>query len=695
MWSRRWARHGCLPFGPHSPNLLLRKQRVGGRNWFQDGVNMFLDESATGRSDASWQKMRFSTAFLDEVRDRVPISAVVGTRVTFDKKKSVASRGDFWACCPFHGEKSPSFHCEDRKGRYHCFGCGVSGDHFRFLVEQGGLSFPEAVEQVAALAGVPLPARDPETEKREKEQASLFDVMELASAFFEEQLQLPSGAKARGYLRERGLSAQTQQTFRIGYAPESRNALKTHLATKGISKEKIEECGLVVFGEGIAVSYDRFRDRIIFPIQDVRGRVVGFGGRAMKASDKAKYLNSPETELFHKGKNLFNVSRAKEGVGDKGEILVVEGYIDAIALYQSGIRNVVAPLGTALTEEQLDLVWRFSKNPIICFDGDSAGIRAANRVIDNALAKLRTGHSIRFMSLPEGQDPDDFIKKSGKAEFLRLQELAVPMHEFFMLRHEVSPSDSTPEKLALSEKNIYEDIDKITDPLIKRYYRSHVRLRLYEKFGRYKHADKIVKIAHNELAENVSLTQKILLGLCVQYPGIIVDYVEQLSSLPFANPLHSIFYQALHKLYVEYPDLTTDQIYEKIDKAFFPILDSIHGAAGIRSVKSNRFGYSIEMKLERGYKLREMFPFVNSQPTYELIKMIVNFFLKSMELARVEKEYFAQVEAQSKSEADLYSEKYFESMFIQIVELRRLLREDRKEIELEIEAQTGRQSDAA
>jgi DNA primase catalytic core len=629
---------------------------------------------------------------MDEIRERVPISSVVGRRVTFDKRKTNASRGDFWGCCPFHGEKSPSFHCEDRKGRYHCFGCGVSGDHFRFLVELDGVSFPEAVEQIAAMAGVPMPARDPETEKREKEKTSLFDVMELASAFFEEQLQLPSGARARGYLRERGLSAQTQQTFRIGYAPESRNALKTHLANKGVAKEKIEACGLVVFGDDIAVSYDRFRDRIMFPIQDVRGRIVGFGGRAMNPNDKAKYLNSPETELFHKGRNLFNVSRAKEGAGDKNDILVVEGYIDAISLYQAGIRNVVAPLGTALTEDQLELVWRFSKNPIVCFDGDDAGVRAANRVIDNALPKLKTGHSVRFMTLPDGQDPDDFIRIRGKAEFLRLQESSVPLHEFFMLRHEVAPPDSTPERLALSEKEIYNDIDKITDPLIKRYYRSHVRLRLYEKFGKFRNPEKIAKISHNELAENVSLTQKIILGLCVEYPGIIVDYVEQLSSLAFSNPLHSLFYQGLHKLYVEYPDLTTAKIYERIDKSFYFILDSLHGTEGIKTVRPNSSGYSPQIKVERGYKLREMFPFVSNQPTYELVKMIINFFLKSLELSRVEKEYFAQVKAQSESEDDLYEPLYFEEMHRQIVELRRILDDDRREIDLEIEAQTGRLS---
>ncbi len=255
--------------------------------------------------------MRFPTTFLDEIRDRVPISTIVARRVTFDGKKSNPGRGDFWACCPFHGEKSPSFHCEDRKGRYHCFGCGVSGDHFRYLTELEGLSFPEAVETVAGIAGIAMPARDPEAEKRDREQASLFDVMELAAQFFEEQLQTNNGAKARAYLRERGLSAATQQQFRLGYSPDSRNALKEFLAGKGIAKDQIEACGLVVFGDDIPVSYDRFRDRIMFPIPDSKGRTIAFGGRAMSKDVPAKYLNSPETELFHKGQVLFNYAKAR------------------------------------------------------------------------------------------------------------------------------------------------------------------------------------------------------------------------------------------------------------------------------------------------------------------------------------------------------------------------------------------------
>ena len=335
--------------------------------------------------------MRFPTSFLDDIRDRVPISTIVARRVTFDRKKSNPGRGDFWACCPFHGEKSPSFHCEDRKGRYHCFGCGVTGDHFRYLTELEGLSFPEAVETVAGIAGIPMPARDEKAEQRDREQASLFDVMDLAATYFQEQLQAANGAKARGYLRERGLSAATQLQFRLGYSNDSRNALKEYLAGKGIPKDQIEACGLVVHGDDIPVSYDRFRDRIMFPIPDSRGRIIAFGGRALSKDVPAKYLNSPDTELFHKGQVLFNYAKARKPAQDKGTVIAVEGYMDVIAIAQAGFHHAVAPLGTALTERQSELLWKMANEPILCFDGDQAGTKAAWRAADLVLPLLKPG----------------------------------------------------------------------------------------------------------------------------------------------------------------------------------------------------------------------------------------------------------------------------------------------------------------
>ncbi|WP_343312400.1 DNA primase [Brucella sp. BE17] len=432
--------------------------------------------------------MRFPPSFLDEIRDRVPISTLIGARVSFDRKKSNPPKSDFWACCPFHGEKTPSFHCEDRKGRYHCFGCGVTGDHFRFLTELEGLSFPEAVERVADMAGVPMPARDPEMEKREAQRATLYDVMEMAAQFFEAQLQGAVGAKARAYLRDRGLSSTTQQAFRLGYAPESRNALKEFLASKGASREQIEACGLVVHGEGIAVSYDRFRDRVMFPIEDLRGRIIAFGGRALSAEAPAKYLNSPETELFHKGRILYNALRARKACQPQNgapakPIVAVEGYMDVIALSQVGIHHAVAPLGTALTEEQLELLWRISPEPVLCFDGDGAGLRAAHRAADLGLPALQPGKSLRFALLPEGQDPDDLVKEEGPSAFNAVLRDARPLVDLIWTRETASGVFDTPERRAELEARLREITSRIGNEDIRRHYQQDMRERTQSFFG--------------------------------------------------------------------------------------------------------------------------------------------------------------------------------------------------------------------
>lgn len=433
--------------------------------------------------------MRFSNSFLDEIRDRVPISGVIGRRVTWDRKKTNVSRGDYWACCPFHGEKSPSFHCEDRKGRYHCFGCGVTGDHFRFLTDLEGQSFPEAVQTVADMAGIAMPQPDPQAEKREKERTTLLDVMELATQFFQDQLQSAVGAKARAYLRDRGLTGRTIETFRLGYASESRNALKEHLAGKGVPKDQIEACGLVVHGEGIAVSYDRFRDRVMFPILSSREKVIAFGGRAMAPDAPAKYLNSNETELFHKGQVLYNFSRARraQGVGKPGQgegtIIAVEGYMDVIALHQAGVENAVAPLGTALTENQLELLWRMTSQPVLCFDGDDAGLRAASRAADLALPFLKPGKSVRFALLPDGKDPDDLVRHEGRAPFDKVLKEAKPLVEMIWQREAASASFDTPEKRAELEARLKQIVSVIADENVRRHYQQAIRDRLNSFFA--------------------------------------------------------------------------------------------------------------------------------------------------------------------------------------------------------------------
>jgi DNA primase len=432
--------------------------------------------------------MRFPPAFLDEIRDRVPISSVIGLRVAWDRKKTNAPRGDYWACCPFHGEKSPSFHCEDKKGRYHCFGCSVSGDHFKFLTELDGMSFPEAVEKIADMAGVPMPVRDAQEERREKERASLTDVMEMATSFFQERLQGPEGAKARAYLRDRGLTPATQQSFRLGFAPDSRNALKEHLAAKGVPKADIEACGLVRHGDDIPVSYDWFRDRIMFPIPDSRGKIIAFGGRALAPDALAKYMNSPDTELFHKGNVLYNFARARKALAKGGTVIAVEGYMDVIALAQAGFENVVAPLGTALTENQLELLWRMAPEPMLCFDGDKAGLKAAWRAADMALPSVQAGRSARFALLPEGKDPDDLVKAEGPDAFRIVLAEARPLVDLLWMRETAGGVFDTPERRAELEKTLRELTSRIRDESLRYHYQQEMRERVLSFFGSQRNA---------------------------------------------------------------------------------------------------------------------------------------------------------------------------------------------------------------
>ncbi|WP_128293841.1 DNA primase [Afifella aestuarii] len=425
--------------------------------------------------------MRFPPSFLDAIRSRIPISDVVGRRVSWDKRKSLPSRGDYWACCPFHGEKTPSFHADNRRGRYHCFGCGVSGDHFTFLVELEGMTFPEAVEQLAADAGLKLPDPDPREEARQARRMGLVEVMEKAAAFFEANLAGKDGARARAYLRDRGLGQDIQNRFRLGFAPSSRNALKNHLAEAGVKPEEMAEAGLVIAGDDIPVSYDRFRDRIIFPILDFRGRVIAFGGRALSPDAQAKYLNSPETPLFSKSRVLFNGKMARAASAKGQKVIAVEGYIDVMALVAAGFEAAVAPLGTALTEEQLQLLWQMAEEPILCFDGDQAGIKAAARAIDLALPHLKPGRSLLFALLPEGQDPDDLIRASGSDAFASLLDQANPLADMLWRREmERGPLD-TPERLAGAEKALKDAVAQIGDADVRRNYEQLYRDRLFER----------------------------------------------------------------------------------------------------------------------------------------------------------------------------------------------------------------------
>src|ERR671921_1931360 len=417
--------------------------------------------------------VRYPPQVLEEIRARLPVSAVVGRKVRLKKA------GREWkGLSPFNAEKTPSFYVNDQKGFYHCFSSGKHGDIFTFLMETEGLSFPEAVERLAAEAGVALPKLTQEDRAEEVKRRSLYDVMELAAEFFEASLQGRFGAKARDYLAGRSLSRDTQVRFRIGYAPPERFALRDFLASKDASIDMMVEAGLLYSGEDVKVPYDRFRDRVMFPISDVRGRVIAFGGRAMSADAPAKYLNSPDTPLFNKGRLLYNYHLARQPAHDRGTVIAVEGYVDVISLTVAGFPNAVAPLGTALTEDQLGLLWRIAEEPILCFDGDKAGRRAAYRALDVALPNLTAGKSLRFAMLPEGQDPDDLARSGGGAAVERVLAAARPLVDVLWARElEAGPLD-TPERRAALERRLRESLALIRDETLKKYYREDIEARL-------------------------------------------------------------------------------------------------------------------------------------------------------------------------------------------------------------------------
>ena len=356
--------------------------------------------------------MRFPPSFLDEIKARLPVSEVVRHRV-----KLLRAGREWKGLSPFNSEKTPSFFVNDQKMAWFDHSAGKNGNIFDFLMETEGLSFPEAVKQLAHEAGLALPRVSPEAEAEEKARASLHEVLALAAAYFCAQLAGGQGSAARAYLAGRGLDAETQGRFQLGYALPEKYALRDALAARGIPVPAMIEAGLLIHGEEIAVPYDRFRDRIMFPIHDAGGRVIAFGGRALAKDAQAKYLNSPETALFHKGAILFNHHRARKAAHDGAPLIVVEGYIDVIAMASVGFEATVAPLGTALSAEQCELLWKMAEEPVLCFDGDRAGRKAAYRAIDMALPLIGPGRSLSFALLPEGEDPDDLARAGGVRRF--------------------------------------------------------------------------------------------------------------------------------------------------------------------------------------------------------------------------------------------------------------------------------------
>ncbi|PKR60190.1 DNA primase [Thalassospira lohafexi] len=422
--------------------------------------------------------MSFPQSFLDDLRARVDLADVVGSSVKLIKRGR-----EYSGLCPFHSEKSPSFTVNDQKGFYHCFGCGAHGDVISFVMNTRGLTFVEAVEVLANQVGMDVPKPSREAQEREQKAKTLYEVMEVACVFFERMLRMPEGKEGLEYFRRRGLDDKTIADFRLGFAPDNRGALKAALKREEIDEKLMVEAGLLIEPEDSGrQSYDRFRGRVMFPILDRRGRVVAFGGRVM-GDGKPKYLNSPDTPLFHKGRLLYGLPQAREASQNDAPIIVTEGYMDVIALHRAGYRGAVAPLGTAVTEEQIGELWKMTNEPVMCLDGDAAGKRAAVRAAERALPILRPGKSLVFSILPEGEDPDTMMAApDGFATFQKIIDAAVPLAELIWRMELSGRKIDTPERRAALEADLHQRISVIADDAVKSQYRSMFNDRTWKLF---------------------------------------------------------------------------------------------------------------------------------------------------------------------------------------------------------------------
>ncbi|KIC47968.1 DNA primase [Tateyamaria sp. ANG-S1] len=507
--------------------------------------------------------MSLPPGFLDELRTRLSLTQVVGRKVMWDARKSNQGKGDMWAPCPFHHEKTASFHVDDRKGYYYCFGCHAKGDAISFVRETENVGFMEAVEILAGEAGMPMPARDPRAQEKADKRTQLADVMEMAVQHFRLQLKTGAAGPARDYLQRRGLDPAAQDRWEIGFAPDAWQGLWDVLKAKGVEDELILGAGLAKPSQKGGKPYDTFRGRIMFPIRDARGRCIAFGGRAMDPNDNAKYLNSPETELFDKGRSLYNHGPARTAAGKGQPLIVAEGYMDVIALAEHGFGASVAPLGTAVTENQLAMLWRIADEPIIALDGDKAGLRAAMRLIDLALPLLEAGKSLRFALMPDGQDPDDLLKAQGAGALQKLLDDAMPMVKLLWQRETEGKSFDSPERKAALDKALRDKITLIKDPSIRQHYGQAIKDMRWDLFrpqrgggqgpkrnwqkGRGWQAPpvpmastKSSALAAGDAQVTDHLRETVILAALICTPEVAEDFENGLESLACNDPDHAV-----------------------------------------------------------------------------------------------------------------------------------------------------------
>ena len=497
--------------------------------------------------------------FCDELRAKISIVDVVSSKV-----KLVRKGREYQACCPFHNERTPSFTVNEAKGFYHCFGCGAHGDIIKFEMEANNLPFMDAIRKLADKAGLQVPQISKESHEEAVKRNSLYDIMEMACRFFEKSLHLPEGQRAMDYFHHRGFEEDIITKFRLGYAPNN-NGLKALLASKGISEHDMAELGLIAIPEDKSRRpHDFFRDRVMIPIMDKAGRVIAFGGRIM-GDGQPKYLNSPETPLFNKRRVLYNLNNARDRAFAARNIIICEGYMDVIALDKYGFGYAVAPLGTALTEDQIGEAWKVCPEPTLCFDGDGAGIRAAIRSIDRGLPILKAGYSLKYVFLPDKMDPDEFLKAHGHDAFAEYLKNTTPLVKLLWRKNVEGRVFDTPEQKALIEKNVMEEVAKIQDEKVRGYYSQEMQNYIYNELGRgfWKNQNYAKKTNHYVRGDErkpqpaqsarverpkVSLDElvvKFVLAAMVYYPSLIAEYEEKMGMFDIPDEKLRKFFDTL------------------------------------------------------------------------------------------------------------------------------------------------------
>jgi len=501
--------------------------------------------------------MAFSDQFLDELRARTGLADLISRRVKLTKKGR-----EHMGLCPFHKEKTPSFTVNEEKGFYHCFGCGAHGSIFDFVMETDGLTFPEAVEKLAGEAGLDVPQDSPKNRERQQQRQTLFDVTEKAAQLYERWLRMPEGKQALDYLQRRGLDDATIKRFRLGFSPEGRDVLKAALAKDGIEEDLMIAAGMLIkpddyqeaqTGEARTGtqrrgrdSYDRFRGRVMFPITDSRDRIIAFGGRILDQGEP-KYLNSPETPLFHKGRVLYGLKLASGPARKAGTIIVTEGYTDVIALNQAGFENAVAPLGTALTEDQIRVLWKIVPEPVLCFDGDAAGQKAAGRAAERALPLLASGYGLRFAVLPDGEDPDSLIKSQGSAAMKAIIDGAQPLSEVLWRLETGGRLPKTPEQRAALQKRLKEHARQITDSTLRSHFSALFNDRLWQagkakskdgkgRDGSWSPSMNLGEATAPKTTVNAgNRAERVLLAILINHPEIFDGIEETLGQFSFSE----------------------------------------------------------------------------------------------------------------------------------------------------------------